>query len=238
MFILLELSETVSCHRRCHARRTPSPGSGGFRNSAFNWKISEKSRSQEFLARDPGVVHHPERATINRLLLILREIGVLKTELPQPLTSVQECVNEYRQYLVRQRGLSEASLPNHLSFVEQFLSGRTSGPDLRLTELSASDVTGFVKSRAANLSPGRTKLLVTALRSSLRYLLHQGKISVNLVPCVLPVGRFLRYRSLCRPVPCNEFWLSMIGRRQSVDATTRSYCYSPVWACEPGRSSL
>lgn len=33
-----------------------------------------------------------------------------------------------------------------------------------------------------------------------------------------PVGRFLRYRSPCRPVPCNEFWLSMIGRHQSVDA--------------------
>ena len=142
----------------------------------------------EFLARDPGVVHHPERATINRLLLILREIGVLKAELPQPLTSVQECVNEYRQYLVRQRGLSEASLPNYLSFVEQFLSGRASGRELRLTELSASDVTGFVKSRAANLSPGCAKLLVTALRSFLRYLLHQGKISVNLVPCVLPVA--------------------------------------------------
>ena len=143
---------------------------------------------QEFLGRDPGVVHHLERATIGRLILILREIGVLKAELQQPLTSVQECVNEYRQYLVRQRGLSEASLPNYLSFVEQFLGGRTAGRELRLTELSASDVTGFVISRAPNLSPGRAKILVTALRSFLRYLLHQGKISLDLAPCVLPVA--------------------------------------------------
>jgi hypothetical protein len=49
---------------------------------------------------------------------------VLKAAPPQPLTSVQECVNKYRQYLVRQHGLSGASLPNYLSFVEQFLSGR------------------------------------------------------------------------------------------------------------------
>lgn len=143
---------------------------------------------REFLARVPGVVHHPERATISRLVSILREIGVLKPEPPQPLTSVQECVNEYRQYLVRQRGLCGASLPNYLSFVEQFLSGRSAGRELCLTELSASDVTAFVKSHVANLSPGRAKLLVTALRSFLRYLLHQGEISVDLVPCVLPVA--------------------------------------------------
>jgi site-specific recombinase XerD len=143
---------------------------------------------QEFLARDPGVVHHPERATIGRLISILREIGVLKTEPPQPSTPVQECVNEYRQYLIRQRGLSGASLPNYLSFVEQFLGGRSAGRELCLTELCASDVTTFVKSHAAKLSPGRAKLLVTVLRSFLRYLLHQGKISVDLVPCVLPVA--------------------------------------------------
>jgi site-specific recombinase XerD len=141
-----------------------------------------------FLDRDPGVVHHPERATISRLISILRESGVLKAEPSQPSTPVQECVNEYRQYLIRQRGLSGASLPNYLSFVEQFLAGRSAGRELCLTEVCASDVTTFVKSHAANLSAGRAKLLVTALRSFLRYLLHQGKISVDLAPCVLPVA--------------------------------------------------
>jgi len=38
------------------------------------------------------------------------------------------------------------------------------------------------------LARGRTKLLVTALRSFLRHLLHQGKISVDLAHCVLPVA--------------------------------------------------
>jgi hypothetical protein len=33
---------------------------------------------RRFLDRDPGVVHHPERATIGRLMSMLREIGVLK----------------------------------------------------------------------------------------------------------------------------------------------------------------
>lgn len=141
-----------------------------------------------FLSRDPGVVHYPERATIYRLVAILRDIGVLKAESAPPLTSVQECLREYRQYLVLQRGLSVASLPNYLSFVEQFLNEKFAGLELRFDVLRALDVTAFVKSHVAKLSPGRAKLLVTALRAFLRYLLHQGKISMDLSPCVLPVA--------------------------------------------------
>jgi site-specific recombinase XerD len=133
-------------------------------------------------------VHYPERATIHRLVAILRDIGVLKAESGQPLTSVQECMREYRQYLVLQRGLSVASLPNYLSFVEQFLNEKFAGPELRFDVLRAQDVTAFVKSHVAKLSSGRAKPLVTALRGFLRYLLHQGKIAKDLSPCVLPVA--------------------------------------------------
>jgi site-specific recombinase XerD len=141
-----------------------------------------------FLNRDPGVVHYPERATIHRLVVILRDIGVLQAESEPPLTPVQECVREYRQYLVRQRGLSASSLANYLSFVEQFLGEKFAEPKLCFHAMRAADVTAFVKSRLTKLSPGRAKLLVTGLRAFLRYLLHQGKITVDLSPCVLPVA--------------------------------------------------
>jgi len=55
-------------------------------------------------------------------------------------------------------------------------------------ELRASDVTTFVKDEVGKLSPGRAKLLVTALRSFLRYLLHQGLIMVELAGCVPAVA--------------------------------------------------
>jgi len=141
-----------------------------------------------FLNRDPGVVHRPEPETIHRLVAILRDMGVLKVELAPRLTAVQECVREYRQYLVRQRGLSDASLPNYLSYVEQFLKEKFAQRELRLDVLRAPDITAYVKSHVAKLSPGRAKHLVTALRAFLRYLLHQGKIPVDLSPCVLPVA--------------------------------------------------
>lgn len=50
--------------------------------------------------------------------------------------------------------------------------------------LRAADVTGFVQRHAHRLSPGRAKLLVTALRSFLRYLRHRGEISLDLAACV------------------------------------------------------
>lgn len=143
---------------------------------------------RKFLDRDPGIVHHAEQSTLRRLVLILREIDVLQAEPQRALNSVQECVNEYREYLVQQRGLSQTSLPYYLSFVEQFLSSRFAGGEICFMELCASDVTTFLRINVARLSRGRAKLLVTALRTFLRYLLHQGKVAVDFAPCVLPVA--------------------------------------------------
>ena len=46
----------------------------------------------------------------------------------------------------------------------------------------------FMQDRAQQLSSGRAKLLVTGLRSFLRYLRHQGEISRRLGGCVPPVA--------------------------------------------------
>jgi site-specific recombinase XerC len=145
---------------------------------------------RRFLDRGPGVVHYPEPASIRRLVAILPGMGVLKAEPPPPLTTVQRYVTDYRRYLVDQRGLSESCLKNYTSFVEQFLSERFGENAPCFVGLCASDVTTFVREQAEKLSPGRTKLLVTALRSFLRYLLHQGKTTVDLAGCVPAVARW------------------------------------------------
>jgi len=147
---------------------------------------------RRFLDRDPGVVHLPEPASIRRLVLLLREMGVLKAEPLPALTSLQQCVAQYGRYLVHQRGLAESCLPNYISYVEQFLSERFGENEPCFMELCASDVTTFVRDEVGKLSPGRAKLLVTALRSFLRYLLHQGLILVGLADCVPAVARWSR----------------------------------------------
>ena len=84
----------------------------------------DESGVRDFLGRDPGVVHNLERSTIRRLVVVLREVGVLRAKQPATLTAVQSHVAEYRRYLIQQRGLAESCLPNYTSFVEKFLSDR------------------------------------------------------------------------------------------------------------------
>lgn len=105
----------------------------------------DEIRMRRFLDRDPGVVHYPEPASIRRLVLILRGMGVLKAEPPPALTPVQRYVIEYRRYLVEQRGLSGSCLPNYTSFVEQFLSERFGENESCFVDLCAADVTTFVR---------------------------------------------------------------------------------------------
>jgi integrase len=102
-------------------------------------------------------------------------------------------------------------------------------------ELCASDVTTFVKDEVGKLSPGRVKLLITALRSFMRYLLHQGQITVELAGCVptvacwslseipksLPAGtvqRVLAQQDRTTAVGCRNFAILMLLARLGLRA--------------------
>lgn len=148
----------------------------------------DEAAVERFLQRDPSVVHGGESAPLRRFLAMLREIGLTAAKPPEPRNCQQRFIDEYRHYLLQERGLAETSLLNYLPFAEQLLSNRFGQSDMNLSELTATDVTRFMQDRAHQLSSGRAKLLVTALRSFLRYLRHQGEISVDLAGCVPPVA--------------------------------------------------
>jgi site-specific recombinase XerD len=143
---------------------------------------------ERFLHRDPNMVHGSETAPLRRFLAMLREIGLTAAKPPEPRNGQQRFIDEYRRYLLQERGLAETSLLNYVPFAEQLLSSRFCQSDMNLSELTATDVTKFMRDRVHQLSPGRAKLLVTALRSFLRYLRHQGEISLDLARCVPPVA--------------------------------------------------
>jgi site-specific recombinase XerD len=148
----------------------------------------DETTVERFMQRDPGIVHGGESAPLRRLLAMLRQIGVTVAKPSEPRNRQQRFADEYRRYLLKERGLAQATLLNYVPFAEQFLFSRFCNGNLNLSELSAADVTKFVQEHAHQLSPGRAKLLVTALRSLLRYLLHQGEISIDLSKCVPPVA--------------------------------------------------
>jgi len=154
----------------------------------FDLRRLDEPTVERFLKRDLNVAHSAEPAPLRRFLAMLRDIGVTDAQPPEPSDGQQSCANEYRRYLVQERGLAETTVPHYVAFAEQFLSDRFGQADLNLSELTATDVARFIRERAHQLSPGRSKLMVTALRSFLHYLRHQGEITVDLAGCVPPVA--------------------------------------------------
>jgi site-specific recombinase XerD len=171
----------------------------------------DEATVERFLHRDSNIVHCAETASLRRVLTLLRESGLTAAKPPESKSFRQRFIDEYRSYLRQERGLAEASLLNYVPFTEEFLSSRFGDSDLDFAKLTATDVTKFIQGRAPQLSPGRAKLLVTALRSFLRYLRYRGEISVDLAACVpsvavwslstvpkfLPAGTVQRFLDQC-----------------------------------------
>jgi site-specific recombinase XerD len=147
---------------------------------------------QRFLRsqQNPSSIRRGDAATLYRFLYILRQQGVVPPQRKTPLSSQQRLINHYQHYLLEERGLTQATVVNNVGFINQFLSAKSRKGQLSLSQLRAPDVTSFVRHQAHKLSPGCAQLLVTALRSFLRYLLHQGKIKTDLAICVPTVARW------------------------------------------------
>jgi site-specific recombinase XerD len=129
--------------------------------------------------------HPSDSSAPQKLLRLLRERGILVEE-PTPLArGVRQCVEEdFARYLSQERGLSLATVVYYRSFTRQFLLDRFGTDRIRFTRLGAADITNFVLRHARDFSPGRAKLMVTALRSFLRYLWQRGETASDLAACV------------------------------------------------------
>jgi len=153
----------------------------------------DETQVQHFLRSQPNpssVRRGGGAATLYRFLDVLRQQGVVPPQKKTPLSSKQRLINSYQQYLLEERGLTQATVINNVGFIDQFLSAKFRKGQLSLAQLHALDVTCFVRHQAHKLSPGRAQLLVTALRSFLRYLLQRGKIITDLAICVPTVARW------------------------------------------------
>lgn len=137
-----------------------------------------------------GSARRGDVAGVYRFLYMLREHGAARRQKKPPLSPQQRLTTNYGRYLLEERGLTQATAINYVPFINQFLSARFQQIPLNLSQLRAPDVTDFVRRQAHKLSPGRAQLLVTALRSFLRYLLHQGKVTTDLAVCVPTVARW------------------------------------------------
>jgi site-specific recombinase XerD len=171
--------------------------------------------------RRQHLIRRGEPKTLERLLAMLCQKGVVKhPQQPVADNARTRIVKEFRCYLLQERGLSPATLLNYVPVVEQFLAERFHNKAPNFAMLRATHVTGFVMRQARQLSPVRAGLMVTALRSFLRYLRYRGAITTDLAGCVPTVPnwslstipRFLPAATVERVLECCDRKTS-VGRR-------------------------
>jgi site-specific recombinase XerD len=155
---------------------------------------------------------------LDRMLSMLRHQGIVKPCQSSVGDNARSKVAaEFHCYLLRELGRSPSTAKNYLPFIDQFLIERFQNRTPNLTLLRAPDVTGFVTRHAHQLSPVRAGIMVTALRSFFRYLLHRGAIFTDLAGCVPTVPNWSQ-STLPRFLPAAEVerLLKRCGRKTPV----------------------
>jgi len=107
------------------------------------------------------------------------------------ITPALRTLQEFEQYLLRERGLAAATIRLYGDSVGRFLENAFGDAEVRLDHLAAIDVIRFVQADAARLHhPKRAQVMTTALRSFLRYGRYHGDIVTDLDACVPTVANW------------------------------------------------
>jgi integrase/recombinase XerD len=126
-----------------------------------------------------------------------------------PVAVVDVLLGRYGGYLAAERGLAASTIRYYLDEARGFLAGRED----RLAGLTAAGVSGFVAAECRQRSTGSAKILVTALRSLLRFLVLEGLVTPGLqdavpsvagwrgggLPKALPAGQVAALLASCDP---------------------------------------
>ena len=144
-------------------------------------------RTEEFLAarRSAGYTCWLSGRGLAPVLDYLRGLGVV----PEPGrvaagTAAEVLLERYRGYLAGERGLAASTIRCYLDEAAGFVAGRED----RLAGVTAAEVTGYVAGECRRRGTGSAKVLVTALRSVLRFLVVEGVVAPGLPAAVPPVA--------------------------------------------------
>jgi site-specific recombinase XerD len=125
---------------------------------------------------------HAERNTLQRFPRLMSPEAC--TQVSPPLSAAQTLLQNFRHHFLEERGAAQVSYLSFQPILHRFLSDCFPDGTVDCARLTAKDVIGFVRHHAYRHSPGRAKLLVTALRVFLRYLRQRGDITRDLAASV------------------------------------------------------
>ncbi len=137
-------------------------------------------------------------------------------------TAKGELIGAFEGFLRTERGLSASTLTNYLPIVRRFLDEQFGGEELDFDNLRAVDVHRFIVRRAQAGSPRRAKLVVTALRSFLRFLNQRGLLAADLAAAVPGVAGW-RLTHLPKALPVEQVDLLLASCDRGTSAGRRDY---------------
>lgn len=157
---------------------------------------------------------------LRRFMAFLRGEGIIPAEptRPPPTTPAEQCVQEFARYLREERLLANVTIMGYVPFIRGLLTERFADQEVQLSDLSASDVVGFVQRQAPKLHIKQAKRLTTALRAFLRYARYRGEISADLAAAVPTVASW-SMSTIPRAIPAEQLrkLLARAGRRTATE---------------------
>jgi integrase/recombinase XerD len=138
--------------------------------------------------RSAGYVEYRSVRALRPLLDFLAPLGVLPIPQEVPPGPVEDLLDSYRSYLVGERGLTSGTARGYVDFVRPFVVTRLRGEALDFAGLAAADVTEFVLGACPGRAVGSAKLIISALRSLLRWLHLTGVVPLPLAAAVPSVA--------------------------------------------------
>jgi site-specific recombinase XerD len=136
-----------------------------------------------------GAVRRGDNRTLHRFLDHLRTEGAIPHPKPtfndSPLTHLK---SRYEHYLLKERGLSMVTGSRYWPYIRRFILERFGKKSMRLCELCPQDIDRFLISHAREQTPKVSQLMVSAMRSFLRFLFRYGEAKRDLSTAVPTVA--------------------------------------------------
>lgn len=133
---------------------------------------------------------HYGAQALRPVLSYLRREGLVPAEQPEPASSspVEVLLARYRRYLVVDRGLSEPVADAYTHWVMPFVRDVVGSEPTAIGHLSAVEVARFLTARLPSMTRKTAQMTACALRSFLRFLLHESLVEVDLADAVPAVA--------------------------------------------------
>jgi site-specific recombinase XerD len=167
--------------------------------------LAQETAERFLVVRREREVNLRSWRALGPLVGYLRGLGVVSELIALADTPAERLLSDYREYLLRERGLTAGSVAHWERVARLFLAERSEPLEDALQRLTTAEVTGFVVARCA---PGRcsgstAKILTGGLRSLLRYLHVAGFTTIALAQAV-PRAAGWRLSSLPRALEAEQ----------------------------------